>query len=90
MSACIEEVLAYLNKARVRCTYKAVGDAIGRVPAQSVGQRLGAKRKEASWVVRADTGEPTGYTAAEKHPQLKENGHIIRSGVELLKGMART
>ena len=84
MSVCMEEILTYLNAVRVRCAYKAVGEAI-RISPQSVGRYLGTRRKKASWVVNAETGEPTGYTAAEKHPQLKENKHIIRSGAELLK-----
>ena len=85
----IKEVLAYLNEACVRCTYKAVGYAIGGVPAQSVGKRLGEKRKEASWVVNAGTGEPTGYTDAQKHPCLKKS-RLISNGPELLKCMGRT
>ena len=85
--ASVEEVLAYLNEACVRCTYEAVGYAIGGVPAQSVGEHLGGKRKEASWVVNAKTGEPTGYTDAQKHPCLKKSRHIIRSGPDLLKRM---
>ena len=85
--ASVEEVLAYLNEACVRCTYDAVGYAVGGVPAQSVGEHLGGKRKEASWVVNAKTGEPTGYTDAQKHPCLKKSRHIIRSGPELLKRM---
>ena len=79
----IEEILAYLNEACIRCTYGAVGEALGVRP-QSVGRHLGKKRKEASWVVSARTGEPTGYTDDEKHPCLKKNRHIIRSGAELL------
>ena len=43
----IEKILAYLNAEHIRCTYKAVGDAIG-VHTQSVGRRLGKKRKETS------------------------------------------
>ena len=84
----IEEILAYLNEVCVRCTYGAVGYAIGGVPAQSVAKyHLGEKRKEASWVVNGDTGEPTGYTDAQKHPCLKNSADIIRSGPELLKRM---
>ena len=83
----IKEVLAYLNEACVRCTFEAVGYAIGGVPAQSVGKHLGERRKEASWVVNAKTEEPTGYTDAQKHPCLKKSRHIIRSGPELLKCM---
>ena len=82
----INEVLAYLNEACVRCTYGAVAKAIGVAPV-SVGEYLGGKRKEASWVVNAKTGEPTGYTDAQKHPCLKKRQHIIRSGPELLKRM---
>ena len=83
----VKEILAYLNAAHVRCTYKAAGEVIG-VPPQSVGRYLGERRQEASWVVRADTGEPTGYTDAEKHPRLKERGHVIKSGAELEKRMS--
>ena len=84
----IEEILAYLNEAFVRCTYGAVGEALGGIPARFVARRyLGKRRKEASWVVNARTEQPTGYTDAEKHPCLKENRHIIRSGAALLKHM---
>ena len=83
----IKEILAYLNEACVRCTFGAVGYAIGGVPAQSVGKHLGERRKEASWVVNAGTGEPTGYTDAQKHPCLKKSRDIIGSGPELLKCM---
>ena len=83
----VKEILDYLNDAHVRCTYGAVGEVID-VPARFVGRRcLGERRKEASWVVRADTGEPTGYTDAKKHPRLKEREHIIRSGAELERCM---
>ena len=85
-SVCMEEILTYLNAVRIRCTYKAVGEAIGVSP-QSVGRYLGTRRKRASWVVSAKTGEPTGYTPAEKHPRLKENKHIIRSGTVLINAV---
>ena len=84
----IEKILDYLNAARVRCTYKAVGEALGGVPAQCVAPCfLGERRKKASWVVKAETGQPTGYTSDQKHPQLEERECIIRSGAELEKCM---
>ena len=83
----IEEVLAYLNEVCVRCTYGAVAEATGICSALSVGKHLGEKRKEASWVVNAKTGEPTGYTDAQKHPCLNRSRHIIRSGPELSRCM---
>lgn len=67
----IEEILAYLNAARIRCTYGSVGEVIGHEPI-SLGSPLGERRKEASWVVNARTKKPTGYTCAQKHPQLEE------------------
>ena len=83
----IEEILAYLNDACVRCTYGAVGEIIGVQP-QSVGRSyLREPRSEASWVVRARTGQPTGYNPDQKHPRLEENRDIIRSGDELKKRM---
>ena len=84
----IDEVLAYLNEACVRCTYGAVAKAIGVAPV-SVGEYLGEKRKEASWVVNGETEEPTGYTDAQKHPCLKKSADIIRSGPDLLKRMQK-
>ena len=83
----IKEILEYLNDALVRCTYGAVGEVIGCHPI-SVGRRLlGERRKEASWVVGAKTGQPTDYTSDQKHPQLEERECIIRSGAELEKCM---
>lgn len=82
----IEAILAYLNAAHVRRTYKAVGEALDGVPPQCVAPCfLGQRRKEASWVVNARTGQPTGYSPTQKHPQLEEKGHIIRSGAELVE-----
>ena len=84
----IKEILKYLNTARVRCTYKAVGEALGGVPAQCVAPCfLGERREEASWVVYAKTGQPAGYTSDQKHSQLEERECIIRSGAELEKCM---
>lgn len=84
----IEEILDYLNDACVRCTYGAVGEALYGVPPQCVAPcSLGQRRKKASWVVNARTKQPTGYKSDQKHPQLEEKDHIIRSGAELRKCM---
>ena len=53
-------VLAFLNHEKRRCTYGALADTLGVLP-QAVGQYLGEIRQEASWVVRKETGMPTGY-----------------------------
>ena len=84
----IEDILSYLNAARVRCTYGAVAEAIGVHP-RSVGRLLGNRRKKTSWVVNARTGEPTGYAPDEKHPRLKEKAYIVRRGAELEECMRK-
>ena len=79
----VDQVLDCLNRERIRATYRAVGEVLG-IPAQSVGGALGGRRtKRASWVVNAKTGEPTGYAAAERHPELHRTDQIVRTGKEL-------
>ena len=78
----VDLILDCLNRERIRATYRAVGEVLGR-PAQSVGGALGNRTKRASWVVNAKTGEPTGYRAEEKHPELHRTDQIVRTGEEL-------
>lgn len=51
-SLTLEEVIQFLNAAQIRATYRAVASLVGGIP-QGIGQRLGARRREASWVVSA-------------------------------------
>jgi hypothetical protein len=76
------EVLMFLNDEKVRATYGAVADCIGVIP-QAMGDRLGDRTPEASWVVSAEDGRPTGYTDSEIHPELFRSKEIISSGGEL-------
>lgn len=78
----VDQILDCLNRERIRATYGAVGEILGR-PAQSVGGMLGSRTTRASWVVNAKTGEPTGYGADERHPELHRTEQIIRTGEEL-------
>ncbi len=55
-----DRILQHLNTAKRRCTYGALAGLL-EVHAREVSQYLGDKRPEASWVVRKDTGRPTGY-----------------------------
>ena len=83
----VKEILDYLNEAQIRCTYHAFGELTG-TPAQSVAkQHLGERRPEASWVVSGDTGEPTGYSRGDMHPNLLKNAVIIRTGEELSRSI---
>lgn len=73
----IDEVLDALDQFHQRATYGALGGVVGR-PAQSV--MTGRPRNHFnSWVVRRDTGLPTGYTPAQMHPQLLARAHVINT-----------
>jgi len=78
----LEEIILLLYRHRQRATYGAVAAVVG-IAAQGIGRRLGRRCPLNSWVVSAHTGSPTGYTAAEMHPDLLAKGHIIRTGPEL-------
>jgi len=86
-SASVADVLAFLNDARTRATYGAVASVIG-LPAQSVGQALGERRAEASWVVNDQTELPTGYEQTNWHPDLLASSSVIRTGNELALRLA--
>jgi hypothetical protein len=88
MDPALYRFVAYLGRNRIRATYKAVGDA-AEVPPRSVGSLLGEKCPLASWVVNDSTGEPTGYAAHQKHPDLHQTTEIIRSGDDLIRRMKR-
>ena len=55
-----KHVLEYLNHEQRRCTYGALAGILGVKP-RGVAQYLGDRRKETSWVVRADRGKPRGF-----------------------------
>ena len=78
----------FLNQNKIRATYRAVADAAD-VPHRSVGALLAERSPLASWVVNASSGEPTGYSDNEKHPDLHLHKEIIRSGEELIRRMKR-
>ena len=84
----IQKVLEFLNREKVRCTYGAVADVIGGIPL-GVSQQLGSRRPWASWVVNKRTGDPTGYTEDQKHPDLYRKKHVITTGEELVRRMKR-
>ena len=79
----VEEILACLNRLKTRATYGAVGAVLG-TPAQSVGQYLGLRRPEASWVVLSKTKLPSGYSNHQLHPKLT-SAPLVRTGEELRK-----
>jgi hypothetical protein len=83
----LDEILTFLNDEQVRATYGAVAELLGVVP-RSMAALLGPRRPEASWIVSAENGMPTGYDQSEWHPALLNRGEIITSGRTLLLRMA--
>ena len=82
----LEGILSFLERQQLRATYQAVGEAIG-ASARAVGAMLGDRNPRASWVVAADTGNPTGYKPEQEHPALRKTHQIIRNGSELMRRM---
>ena len=80
----LDEILDCLNENRIRATYGAVGDVLGK-PARVVGNMLGPRTPRASWVVSAEDHEPYGYGDGrnQAHPDLYHTEHVITSGREL-------
>lgn len=78
----VNDILAFLNDRKIRATYGAVAALVG-VNAQSLGAQLQDRRTEASWIVNASSGLPTGYGVDQMHPALLDNPEIIRTATEL-------
>lgn len=78
----INEILSALNTHKIRATYGAIGGVLG-IPAIGVGGRLGEMRPEASWVVSAKNGRPSGYSDHYCHPDLYSSNSVIRTSDQL-------
>lgn len=85
--ATLSEILQFLNQEQVRATYGAIAEVLGVSP-RSMGALLGPRNAEASWIVNAATGLPTGYSQDETHPALLHTGDIITSGIALTLRLA--
>jgi hypothetical protein len=75
MDSNLQRVLDFLNRNKLRATYKDVAGFL-RVPAHSLAVLLGPRRPEASWVVNGETGKPSGYSEPEYHPDLRAHDII--------------
>ena len=80
----IQLILDCLNHHKIRATYGAVGELMG-IPAIGVGRYLGNPRAEASWIVSASSGKPSGYDQSEYHPALFHRQEVLRKGQALQK-----
>jgi hypothetical protein len=82
----LDEILRFLNDEQVRATYGAVAEVLGVAPI-SMGTRLGERSPEASWIVNAADGLPTGYAQHDMHPALFDRNDIISAGMQLAMRM---
>jgi hypothetical protein len=87
MNPRMDKIVAFLNAEHRRATYGAIGESLG-LPAQTAGGMLGQRRAEASWIVSAETLEPTDYGAGDEHAALHERPEVITTGLELLRRMS--
>ena len=85
-STSLAEILAFLNDEQVRATDGAVAEVLGVSP-RSILSLLGPRRPEASWIVSAENGLPTGYDQSDWHPALLSRGEIITSARTLMLRM---
>lgn len=86
MSEKITLIVDYINDAKTRCSNNAAAKALGITP-QAFKKLLGERRPETSWFVNAGTGEPAGFTDAEKHPELYRTKRIITSAEVLTRNL---
>ena len=79
-----KQIVHVLAAKRQRATYGAVGGCIGDI-ARNVGMRVGTPSRTNSWVVSAETGEPTGYERCNIDPELlaRLDEHVINDTEEL-------
>ena len=82
----ITVVVDYMNEVKTRCTYNAAAKALGITP-QELKKLLGERKPENSWFVSSGTGDPTGYTDEEKHPELHRTKRIIKSAEVLIRNL---
>lgn len=78
----IQEILKCLGEKKIRCTYTALAAYLGSKP-RDIGQSLGPRRPETSWIVSARSHRPTGYSNHELDPDLFTNNTVISTETEL-------
>ena len=87
----LDDVVVLLEQHGQRATYGAVTGVVGGTPNGLMSRRPRCPRN--SWVVAANNnrrtgarrGYPTGYMAAECHPNLMRRSHVINNRGELLR-----
>ena len=82
----IDDILDALDHGRQRATYGAVAALLGTAPRTLMQGRERDQRH--SWVVSRKNGEPTGYSAEQIHPNLRDRREIFQTKEELSQFLA--
>ena len=82
----LDSILDQLNEFHQRATYGAVAGVVNSSPRSLMSGR--DRNQRASWIVRRETGFPTGYSEEQKHAALTEREKIIGSPDELRAWLA--
>jgi hypothetical protein len=77
----LDSILDDLDRYHQRATYGAVAGVVDSSPRSLMTGR--DRDPRSSWIVRRETGEPTGYTVEQKHSALGEREKILSSPDEL-------
>ncbi|HEY0241559.1 MAG TPA: hypothetical protein VGC52_02740 [Gemmatimonadaceae bacterium] len=77
----LDSILDQLNEFHQRATYGAVAGVVNSSPRSLMTGR--ERDPRSSWIVRRETGLPTGYRDEQKHSALTEREKIIGSPDEL-------
>ena len=71
----MDQILDALDRSHQRATYGAVAALLGKAPRTLMQGRSRDQRH--SWVVRRQSGEPTGYEPTQMHPSLRERDRVL-------------
>lgn len=82
----LDQVLDALDANHQRATYGAVAALLGKSPRTLMQGRERDARH--SWVVRRQTGQPSGYDTALLHPELRSRDEILQTKEELSSWLA--
>ena len=77
----IDSILEQLEQFRQRATYGAVASVVNASPRSLMSGR--ARSTQSSWIVSRKDGQPSGYHADQKHPELESRDQILRTADEL-------
>jgi hypothetical protein len=82
----LESILDQLNEFHQRATYGAVAGVVNSSPRSLMTGR--DRDQRSSWIVRRETGLPSGYSDEQKHAALTERERIIGSPEDLRTWLA--